>query len=113
MRDPWTSMLTSLEPSYDKWKDIMDNDIKIAAYLDKRKSRWWITIHEDWDKTLADLQYRYYIASDSKLITCTEWTEKQLKDWKLVSRQSDCQWAFIRKADAEKFITLFNLRWIE
>jgi len=113
MNDPWTSLLEALEPSYFKWKDMLDNGPKISATLDKRRIRWWVNIYEDWENTPADLQYQYYTVSDSKLTERINWAEEQLKTWKLVSRQSYRHWAFMRRSDAEKFITLFNLRWTE
>lgn len=113
MRDPWTSMLEALEPSYFKWKDILDNGPKISATLDKRRVRWWINIHEDWENTPPEYHDQYYTASYSKLSERIKWTEEQLDNWRLVSRQSYHHWAFMRRADAEKFITLFNLRWTE
>jgi hypothetical protein len=104
-------MLEALEPSYFKWKDILENGPKISATLDKRRVRWWVNIHEDWENTPADQQYQYYTASDSKLTERIDWAAEQLEDWKFVSRQSYHHWAFMRKSDAEKFITLFNLKW--
>ena len=113
MRDPWTAMLETLDPFYFKWKDILDNGPKISATLDKRCVRWWINIHEDWENIPANRHYRYYTADDSKLTDRIKWAEAQLNNWRLVSRQSYHQWAFMRQADAEKFITLFTLRWTE
>jgi hypothetical protein len=111
MSATWMHLLEQLEPTYFKWKDMLDNGPTISATLDKRKVRWWVCIHEDWGDTPADQQYQYYTASDSKLQQRIDWTEEQLKDWKYVSRQSWQHWAFLRKHDAEKFITLFNIKW--
>lgn len=111
MNDPWISILEALEPSYYKWKDILDNGPNISISLDKHKVRWWVNIYEDWANTAADQHYQYYTASDSKLRERIDWAAEQLEDWKFVSRQSYHHWAFMRKLDAEKFITLFNLKW--
>ena len=40
-----------------------------------------------------------------------EWAEQQLQNWKFVTRLSHQEWKFFNKRSAEKFITLFNLRW--
>jgi len=111
MSDPWTSMLEALEPAYFDLKNVVINGPKISATLDKRRVRWWVDIHEDWSNTPAALQYQYYTASDSKLTERIDWAAEQLEEWKFVSRQSYRHWAFMRKSDAEKFITLFNLKW--
>lgn len=113
LTDPWTSLLESIEPDYYKLKQMAEDGPIISATLDKRRVRWWVNIHEDWGRTPADQQYQYHTANDSKLAQRIVWAEEQLKSWKFVSRQSYHHWAFLRRADAEKFITLFNLRWTE
>ena len=110
--DPWTKLLEAIEPDYFKLKQMSEEGPTISATLEKRRVRWWVCIHEDWGNTPADQQYQYYTAPDNKVDQRIHWAEEQLKDWKYVSRQSWQHWAFLRKHDAEKFITLFNLRWV-
>lgn len=111
--DAWASFLESIEPDYYSLKRMVEDGPTISITLDKRRVRWWINIHEDWEHTPSDQHYQYYTASDDKLGERITWAEKQLEHWPLVRRQSYQHWAFMRREDAEKFITLFNLRWTE
>ena len=113
LNDSWTKLLEAIEPDYHNLKRMNEDGPRISISLDKRRVRWWINIHEDWERTPSDQHYHYYTASDNKLAERIEWTDQQLKSWKLVSRQSYQHWTFMRRADAEKFITLFNLRWTQ
>ena len=108
--DPWTHLLKTLDCDYVKLKELVEHGPAISIRLEKRKVLWWICIFEDWDSTPAENQY--YTASYDKVGERLDWADTQLKDWKYVLRQSRGNWAFIRQRDAEKFITLFNLRWV-
>lgn len=111
MSATWMHLLEQIAPDYYNLKRMAEDGPRISITLDKRRVRWWVNIHEDWDNTPADLQYQYNTVNDSKLSERIKWAEEQLKSWRLVSRQSYHHWAFMRRVDAEKFITLFNLRW--
>lgn len=90
---------------YDQLHEYMVIGPQIIALLEKRSKSWVITICENWNEDI----YFYPLSDDiDKRI---EWTQDQLKNWKFVSRQSYDQWFFKRKIDAERFITLFNLKW--
>lgn len=107
----WVEVLRQIEPDYDLLKKIMEEPPLVVASLEKRKFRWWVRIHEDWTNTPLEHQHAYYTASDSNREDRIKWTEEQLSSWKFVSRQSYDQWAFVRKRDAEKFLTIFNIVW--
>lgn len=46
-----------------------------------------------------------------KLDTCCIWAENQLEDWPECNRVSWDMWDFKHQKDAEKFITMFYLKW--
>jgi hypothetical protein len=111
MSATWMHLLEQIEPDYFKLKQMAEDGPVISIALEKRRVRWWICIHEDWGNTPKDQQYQYYTATDNNVDQRILWAEEQLNNWKYVSRQSWQHWAFLRKHDAEKFITLFNIKW--
>jgi hypothetical protein len=104
-------MLQQVEPEYLELVDIMETGPTISATLSKRVLRWQVRIHEDWGNTPSENQYQYYTANDRKVAQRINWATEQLVTWKFVKRISYDQWIFFNKRSAEKFITLFNLRW--
>jgi hypothetical protein len=46
-----------------------------------------------------------------KLDNCCIWAENQLKNWPDCNRKAWDMWDFKHQKDAEKFITMFYLRW--
>lgn len=98
-------LIESVNPSYQNLKQLAEEGAPIDVLIEKRKTRWWIRIYEKWP---ADAKYG---EDGLKLDKCISWTELQLTDWPDVSRQSYQHWAFKRRHDAEKFITLFHLVW--
>lgn len=111
--DPWEQMLLSIEPEYDTYKAMMSRGpryIPILTYIDSKRV-WQLKIHEQWPKGVDPT----YSTSESGLeldIRCT-WCETQLKKYSEVSRWSWQHWHFKNQYEAEKFITLYQLRWAQ
>ena len=109
--DPWVHTLQQLEPSYFKWKDILEIGPKVKAALRKVNLSWRVRIEEDWENT-PDHEHNFYFITDySNLDVRCEWADQQLTTWKTATRLSHQEWKFSKQKDAEKFITLFNLKW--
>jgi hypothetical protein len=51
--------------------------------------------------------------STKKLDQCVEWVEEKLKDWPDCHRKAWDMWDFKHRKDAEKFITVFHLSWVQ
>lgn len=108
MHDPWISTLTLLEPNYSKYETILKEGPKIVVKARKINLLWRVRIDEDWNNSNGEL---YYTADYSNLDLKCKWAEEQLKNWRFVIRLSHQEWKFFNKRQAEKFVTLFNLRW--
>jgi hypothetical protein len=113
MTDPWIAVITALEPEYQKFKQMSESVPTVSCTVFKKNFRNWIRIHEDWDETPAEEHHQYNTVDHSAVEEKINWTIEQLASWAFVSRQSYDQWAFIRKRDAEKFKTLFTLKWAQ
>lgn len=110
MSDNWTDVLRQLQPDYDVLQDVLDNGLKIRARMHRVNFAWRVRIEEDWDHSDGEL---YYTADDGKLDSRCEWAAEQLNSWKTATRLSHQEWKFLRRKDAEKFITLYSLKWAE
>jgi hypothetical protein len=109
--DPWTRMLEKLEPEYFTLKHILEIGPKVKAALRKVNLSWRVRIEEDWENT-PDHEHNFYFITDySNLDVRCEWADQQLATWKSATRLSHQEWKFSNQKDAEKFITLFSLRW--
>lgn len=105
----WIQAIKTLVPEYDDLVERMDEKVIVRAFLKKEGIRWTVWIKEDW--TGSTLGHLYYTATYDEVDKRIEWAEQQLASWKFVSRVERDQWCFFSKKQAEKFITLFNLRW--
>lgn len=105
----WVGVLKQFEPNYDALKYHTENGPRVIANLRKSTLGWIVKIEEDWnDPILGSL---YYTEDYKNLDHRCIWTEDQLKNWKFVIRLSYQEWKFFNRGQAEKFITLFNLKW--
>ena len=109
IHDPWVHILQQIEPKYLELADLMETGPKILATLTKRRLRWQVRIHEDWGS--ADQPDRN--PGYGKLDKRCDWATEQLVNWKFVKRISYQDWIFFNKTQAEKFLTLYNLKWAE
>jgi hypothetical protein len=108
MNDTWGHTLRMLQPDIDVLKEFMDQGPRIKPMLKFVKRTWVLEINIDWG--MFEIQYgNPWIAEplDTKVL----WATQQLENWENVSRQAWNMWHFKHKRDAEKFITLYNLKW--
>jgi hypothetical protein len=74
---------------------------------------WYrLQIVEVWDSPEADEFVKDHFHSVN-LDGCIKWVEEKLKDWPECNRKAWDMWDFKHRRDAEKFITLFHLSWIQ
>jgi regulator of sigma D len=106
--DSWHHMIKDLVDDYDLYQDISKNGYPVRLEIKPFKNFWILRVVEDLSIGAGDL---YYTAPLKKLNQAREWTANQLKSWKRVSKTTDHRWVFLDLASAEKFKTLFNLRW--
>ena len=105
--DPYIHTLVQLCPTYFTLKDIMDKGPKIFADLSRRGKQWSITRQEEVYSDDVTPIWTNPGALDERV----NWTMNQLENWPDVRRMSHDMWYFKRKRDAEKFQTLYNLKW--
>jgi len=109
MNDPWGHTLSMLEPDIDVLKDFMDRGPQIKPKLKLVHRTWVMEIKIDWGM-FDDFGNPWGTLNlDHRVI----WAAAQLETWDNVSRQAWDMWHFKHKRDAEKFITLYNLKWTE
>lgn len=106
--DPWVEFITQMVPEYNDLKHMTENGPTITAVLRTINLRPRVRIEEDWNNSDGST---YYTFDYSNLDSRCEWAAEQLHNWKFVTRLSHQEWKFLRRKDAEKFITLFNLKW--
>lgn len=109
--DQWVSFIEQAIPEYIHLKSLVTTGPAVRASLEKKNLLWHVRIHEDWSNTPEELQYQYYTLDDNKWQERIDWADEQLKNWKFVKKVDSYIWAFGSKTSAEKFITLYNLRW--
>jgi len=107
--DPWTQMLEQIDPEYLTLKFMVENGPNVKANLRKVNLSWRVRLEEDWDN--EEIGEVYYTTDYKNLDERCEWAAQQLQNWKFTTRLSHQEWKFLTKRQAEKFITLFNLRW--
>lgn len=106
--DPWIGFITQMVPEYDNLKYMAERGLAVSAVLRTVNLRTRVRIDENWD--ISDGS-SYYTSDCSNLNSRCEWAAEQLHNWKSVTRLSHQEWKFSRRRDAEKFITLYNLKW--
>jgi hypothetical protein len=105
--DPWVHMLQQIQPAYIELKDILENGPKIFVDLSRRGKWWCIQLQED----LPEPEWYPTVPNIGKLDERVNWVLGQLSTWADVKRMAHDMWYFKHKHDAEKFQTLYNLRW--
>lgn len=103
----WTQILTGITPDYFKWKDKLDNGPDIIVDISRKGRYWRVTLQDshqsaEWTPVWIDPG-----AVDERV----NWTSEQLLHWSGVRRMAYDMWYFQHKRDAEKFQTLYNLKW--
>ena len=108
MKDTWTHVLQALHPDYDKLAEIMKHGPIIKCELSKKGKYTVLQLVEHYHYDQARL---FHLDSKETTEDHVSWAVEQLSEWKDVKRMAWDQWHFKYKKDADKFITLFNLRW--
>jgi|GEM_PF-6851684 len=109
--NPWQHTLRMLQPDIDVLQEFMNRGPQIKPKLRSAGRIWVLEINVDWGMFEV-----FHGRNDSwgtpNLDQRVIWSSKQLETWDNVSRQAWNMWHFKRKKDAEKFITLYNLKWV-
>ena len=110
--DPWLHILEQLEPNYYSYKDSLEQNSRFEIKLsDFESEHCYICIQQINDHNFGPVR-------------CTNefkekymWTAKQLVSWpncyQICDINSKWQWHFKYRKDAEKFKTLFTLKWAQ
>ena len=109
MTTTWTHVLAAWDSDYEKIKRIMEKgpQIKCSIFpVSARKVKIQLVEYWPWDENRMEL-----VEFSERCDDYVYWCEEQLKNWKSVRRTAWDQWTFNNLKDAEKFQTLFNLRW--
>jgi hypothetical protein len=106
--DSWPHMIKDLVNDYDLYQDISKNGYPVKVEIKPYKNFWVLTIVEDLSVGAGEY---YYTAPTKKLNQARRWATEQLRSWERVSKTYDNRWIFLDLTSAEKFKTLFNLRW--
>lgn len=95
----WHNVLKSMFPTIDEDMKILESGPKYRAVISRRSNKWCVEIIEDW------------FGDTDQLNDVIDWTVNQLAGWENCTRMSFDMWYFKYKKDAEKFTTLFHLKW--
>lgn len=108
MTDPWEAILTSLEPQYQELKELAARGSSVKITLTKKNKHWIISI-------VDSMEFDEFVYSDfdSQIVQSINWATEQLETWPNVRRMSYDSWWFVKKQDAEKFQTMFILKWLK
>lgn len=108
MNDPWVNVLKALEPEYERLADMADIGPHTSPELWKNAhGKWTITLQEVWGDEIWTNQGPF---GGSVLDETVTWAEDELKKWDC-NRTAYDTWVFKSKREAEKFKTLFLIRW--
>ena len=99
--DTWTHMLQQLEPEYAKYKDIAEYGQPkfMIDLIPDITGKFRILIYDDWNLDSKEFDASIF------------WATEQLSTWPNCRRIAYDRWQFKRRIDAEKFKTLFMLKW--
>lgn len=112
--DNWNLMLRDLEPEYDKISQVIDMGPEILPVLINNKKRCILLIQETYPDfiNLVDKEILEEITSSHlNLDNTINQVSEELKTWKGCRRIAWDRWEFDSRKNAEKFVTLFHLKW--
>lgn len=97
-----------LDKIVSKWVDMNESIIKPTLHRRAHGPNYWYRLQlvEEHDDDIR-------LATPAKLDNCVRWTEDKLKEWPDCNRKAWDIWDFKHRKDAEKFITMFYLRWAQ
>ena len=81
----------------------------IKPKISKIGNSWQLTLIEDF-QSIDDAGNFYHSNRFEKRVA---WSDHELKKWKNCVRNDQNSWIFENKNDAEKFITVFHLSWVQ
>ena len=85
------------------WVKIRLENSKLFTGVVRREGKWALTIDE-----IVEGEEHY---TSEKFTACIDWTISTLTTWPDCTRMGYDTWYFKYKRDAEKFNTLFQLKW--
>ena len=102
MSDAWQHMLLAIEPAYDTYKAEMELGPKYSIETYIRSNVTWLCQIRIRDELNLDI---------SALNEVIDWATEQLDTWPNCRRTAWDRWDFKNPCDAQKFKTLFTLKW--
>lgn len=108
MSTTWTHIIQAFNPDYDELRNLLTRGPIIRCELSKkgRETRLLLVEHYEHNNEILDVD-QHTVRFDDIVFNVQE----ELKNWTNVRRMAWDQWNFKYKKDAEKFVTLFNLKW--
>lgn len=112
--DPWMHMIYQVCPTYDDLKYMMNNFPKIKIVIEGKRNSWNLSVVENRSDFGHDEGGSYsYQPDNPNYDFIVNWSEQELSTWKNCRRIAWNMWQFKYKQDAEKFSTLFYLKWAQ
>jgi len=104
----WTHIIQALTPNYDELRTLLIQGPSIRCEISKKGRETRLLLVEQYvhNKEILDVD-QHTVRFDDIVFNVQE----ELKNWTNVRRMAWDQWNFKYKKDAEKFVTLFNLKW--
>jgi hypothetical protein len=103
-----TTLATTLDQVMTQWA--MSHQPIIKPVLKRGARRKWTVRLEEVFPSVDDAG-NYYNSSD--LDNRVEWAFEILKTWKTAHRSAWDMWMFDSKREAEKFVALYGLTWVQ
>ena len=97
-------MPQTLERVVQSWTRARLENSKLFTSVVRRGQEWAMTIDE-----VVEGEDHY---TSTKFTNCIDWTINTLVTWPNCTRMGYDTWYFKHKYDAEKFNTLFQLKWV-
>lgn len=105
----WAQLLRSIEPEYDIIRRALEMGPTIKPVLERKQRIWTVSLREIWPEEILEVPYTGSESLDDKV----DWVTNELARWDGVKRMSWDQWYFDDKRHAEKFITLYYMKWAD
>jgi hypothetical protein len=108
MSNRWELMLTDLVPDYDDLVEVMQLGPSINFTLTSVNNEWELSFNENW----GDINDAGIHFNSENFYDRINWSVIELEKWKC--RQTWWNtWNFKSRREAEKFITIFKLKWTQ
>lgn len=102
--DPWESILSIVHPDYAQLKDSWVKGPVIKPIISVKGKKTVLAFEEYFNDSGEYSAFKF-------LDNIIDEINKELENWKDVRRIAFNMWEFRRRQDAEKFLTLFHLKW--